>query len=275
MRGLSRDFMNDLLEGHLYELLEKCQKDIDLDMQIRDDYINIYYKGNSLLKLSKMRQNSYKVDIDEKLIGDLDLPDKLSGIEDTKKFVKNIPFIKENIIAHGTSSLEREYEQLIVRANNREAKIVNEYFIIDRQYKRKENEEADREKDDNIFDLTGFYWSRDKRNVDKKANLSFMELKYSTDGGIEGLPKQISQYYKVVNKDPIKISKEAEEIFKQKLKLEVLNQEKDRFEALKTLEFSKDIKEFQFIIILIDYDHNSKVWENAKKELKNCLFQTR
>ena len=99
--------------------LDKVHRDKDLDLQIRDGYINIYFKGNSLLKLTKMSSELYAVDIHEKFLGGIEIAPLIDD-RSVKAFVSRIPEIKENIIVHGTSSLEIEYEQLIIRANNQE-----------------------------------------------------------------------------------------------------------------------------------------------------------
>ncbi len=48
MRRLHDSFMEALQNGFLMELLDEIKKDTDLDLEIRDNYLNIYYKGNSL-----------------------------------------------------------------------------------------------------------------------------------------------------------------------------------------------------------------------------------
>ena len=149
MRGLSDRFMNSLKTGHLSALTRKVIQDPDLDLQIRHNYLNIYYKGNSLLKLSETRQQQYKAYIHPKFLGD----QPISALDDeasVESFLSRIPYLKESIITYGKSSLEIEYEQLIIRANNNEPRNNTEYFIIDRQYTTEKGER---------FDLTGIYWS--------------------------------------------------------------------------------------------------------------------
>ena len=52
MRGLSQQFMDDLNTGVLAALRERVLADRSLCLEIRDDYVNVYYRGGSLLKLS-------------------------------------------------------------------------------------------------------------------------------------------------------------------------------------------------------------------------------
>ena len=66
------------------------------------------------------------------------------------KFLTAIPLLKQNIANCGKRSLEVEYEQMIIRANNFEPRNNTEYFIVDRQYAVREGR----------FDLTGICWDR-------------------------------------------------------------------------------------------------------------------
>ena len=52
-RGLSTTFLNDLRVGCLAPLLERVKRDDTLHLAIRNQYINIYYRGGNLLKVSR------------------------------------------------------------------------------------------------------------------------------------------------------------------------------------------------------------------------------
>jgi len=133
MRGLSDQFFDCLKSGFLSSITEKVKHDPDLNLEIRDSYINVYYKGNSLLKLAETGFFRYKWEIHEKFLEGINLP--LDFTESTvTQFVSAIPLLKQNIIRHGKRSLEVEYEQMIIRANNFEPRNNTEYFIVDRQY---------------------------------------------------------------------------------------------------------------------------------------------
>ena len=69
MRKLSDSFMEALSSGFISGIRRIVIDDKDLDFQIRNNYINIYYKGNSLLKLTEVSPKKYKVDIHPKFIG--------------------------------------------------------------------------------------------------------------------------------------------------------------------------------------------------------------
>jgi hypothetical protein len=57
-RGLSDTFMNELKRGLLSPILNLVLSDDSLIMEIRNDYINIYYRGGNILKIEK-KGNDY------------------------------------------------------------------------------------------------------------------------------------------------------------------------------------------------------------------------
>src|SRR5690349_4364955 len=113
MRKISQTFLDCLKSGFLSEITEYVRRDHDLNLEIRDGYINIYYKGNSLLKLAEAGFHLYyKAEIHKKFLEGLSIsPDFTKG--SVPEFIKNIPLLKENISKYGQRSLELEYEQMI------------------------------------------------------------------------------------------------------------------------------------------------------------------
>ena len=107
MRKLSTEFMDTLSSGFLSEIKNKVIEDKDLDLQIRENYLNIYYKGNSLVKLDEINSEQYSLDIHEKFLKNVEVKD-LVDERTTKKFIKQIPKLKENIVKYGVKSLELE-----------------------------------------------------------------------------------------------------------------------------------------------------------------------
>jgi hypothetical protein len=249
MRKLSPTFLNCLKSGFLSEIADYVRCDYDLNLEIRDDYINVYYKGNSLLKLTEAGSLFYyKADIHKKFLEGITLP-----LDFTKyivpQFIQNIPRLKENIAKYGQRSLELEYEQMIIRANNFEPRNNTEYFIIDRQYAIKEGR----------FDLTGAYWAREGRRRNQEVPVCLMEIKFALNKDIQAIHAQLARYYEPIKNHAAQIAEELEGIFKQKLALKLYDQASDRLNAMQTLTFSRDINDFQFILILVDYNQNSRL----------------
>jgi len=247
MRKLSATFINSLKSGFLAGITKKVIADSDLTLEIRDNYINIYYKGNSLLKLTESTHGRYKVDIHEKFRDGLDIPLDFIDQETTARFLNNIPLLKENVIRYGKHSLEIEYEQMVIRANNFEPRNNSEYFIIDRQYVVGKQR----------FDLAGIFWDRKSRRKGQEVALCFIEVKFALNQDISEVNNQLKRYYEAIRSKAGNIAEEGETIFRQKLELGLYNQSAERIKAMKTLSFSKDISQFQFVLVLVDYNPNS------------------
>ena len=109
MRGLSDKFFDCLKSGFLSGITESVKGDPDLNLEIRDRYINVYYKGNSLLKLAETGSTQYNAEIHEKFVEGMSLPLDFSESNITQ-FIDAIPTLKQNIVRHGKRSLEVEYE---------------------------------------------------------------------------------------------------------------------------------------------------------------------
>jgi hypothetical protein len=249
MRTISKTFLHCLKKGFLSEITERVRSDHDLSLEIRDSYINVYFKGNSLLKLVDTGSLvHFKAEIHKKFLEGMNI--SLDFTESTvPEFMNSIPFIKENIIRYGKTSLELEYEQMIIRANNFEHRNNTEYFIVDRQYMVKEGR----------FDLTGIYWNRNKRRKNQEVPVCLMEIKFALNTDIRKVGEQLARYYGPIKNNAAQIAEELECVFRQKLALNLYNQSVERINAMKTLTFSRDIKDFQFILVLVDYNQNSSL----------------
>ena len=254
MRRLSDRFMTALTSGFLSKLTHKVRQDKDLDLEIRENYLNIYYKGNSLLKLDEQASGQFRVDLHPKFAAGLMLPTHLMDEATTSGFLQGIPALKERIIQYGQSSLETEYEQLLIRANNLEQRTNSDYFVVDRQYAVSSI---------GRFDLTGFVWQRQGRKRGQEVPLCFMELKYALNPDIQNVHEQISRYYESIKADASALAEEVQGVFRQKLALGLFDQPQDRLEALQTLRFSNDVNRYQFIVVLIDYNPYSTLFNLA------------
>jgi hypothetical protein len=244
MRHITEQFLEQLRTGFLSLLTDSVRTDIDLDLFIRDGYINIYYKGSSLLKLSEKPGDVYTVDIHPKFLNGMVIGD-LTDRQSTEGFLAKIPRLKENIIRHGKPSLEIEYEQLIIRANNCENRNNSEYFIIDRQYILGTRDR---------IDLMGIYWPAPGRRSGQTAYPCIIEIKFALNNDIRNVHEQLQRYYELVAKSAEDVAKDLKSSLDQRIALGLYNQDKGRVEALKTLEISKKINEFTFILVLVDYN---------------------
>jgi hypothetical protein len=69
-RGLSDKFMRDLKEGgSIHCFLEAVKRDDTLSLEIRDNYVNIYYRGGNLFRITPKEPSSYSIYFDTKAMG--------------------------------------------------------------------------------------------------------------------------------------------------------------------------------------------------------------
>ena len=258
MRQLSNTFMNALNEGHLNPLTNLVRDDDSLDFQIRENEINIYFKGNVLLKL----HSNYKITIDDKFTKGCDKIEFLNEAVEVTSFIKNVPYIKHQITLHSSTN-EREYEQLFIRTNNCDLN-PSEYFILDRQYTREGETNSQ-------LDMIGLHWSRNNRQKNKTVPLSIFEIKYALNNDISTVHEQLQRYYDYVNNNFENLAMEMESILKQKTSLKVLSKSKkyDIDKKLGKLSIVKDPKLVHYVIVLVDYNPNSTLLNlNILRELE-------
>jgi len=143
MRELSKDFINDLksTNGLLHPILERIRQDDTLMLAIRGNYINIYYRGGNLLRLSEQGNYSYQSSFDHQYnkYGKAVpiLPTTIKDQFDARVWVDEFQCLKEimDIFFSNKSKPEREFQQLVARENNNST-ISNEseYFVSDIEF---------------------------------------------------------------------------------------------------------------------------------------------
>ncbi|MFZ4590318.1 MAG: hypothetical protein ACOYN6_04930 [Ignavibacteria bacterium] len=195
--------MDDLLTGILSPLLRRIKRDNTLMLSIRKEYINIYYRGGNIMRIVR-KSNSYNVffddeyDLSKEKINSLrqNLPLVVNNISDIEIWISNIPTLKEMMDIWLTKhpKLEREFQQLVERENNRSS-ISNEteYFVTDIEIT-----------DASIgarFDITTIKWSASKRKDGRSCKPAFIEMKYADDalGGKSGLIKHMKDFSALIN----------------------------------------------------------------------------
>jgi hypothetical protein len=68
LRTLPEPFLQDLLQpdGRLHPILERLRKDQTLMLAIRENAVNIYYRGGNLVRIAGQKPGRYKADFDAK-----------------------------------------------------------------------------------------------------------------------------------------------------------------------------------------------------------------
>lgn len=120
MRLIDKRFIHDLLEGELTTYLSEVKNNKTLSLEIRDGYINIYYRGGNLLRIIQ-RKVGYEFFFDAKyctqendkaLIESLSKRDSISYI---KHFHGLIKFMDQWFETH--PKLEREHQHSLLIHN--------------------------------------------------------------------------------------------------------------------------------------------------------------
>jgi len=194
--------MNDLKDkgGILYPILSRVRQDDTLMLAIRDNYINVYYRGGSILKVEETQTNQYSAFFDSNYnIMKFDiptLPPKLLSKNDTSKWVVSFPQLKAAMDSWLSkhNKPEREFQQLVARENNFST-ISNsgEYFITDIEF-------ADSELGAR-FDMLALQWPARQRQSSKSCRVTLIEMKYGDDQleGEAGIMKHLQDMDSIIN----------------------------------------------------------------------------
>ena len=118
-RGLNSNFARDLGKqgGKLFPLLERVQQDTSLDLEIRAEFLDVYYRGGRLLHVTK-KGTGYTAFFDLKY-ADVHLELSTSDTE-TTAWLKHIPEMKDamDLWFGKHRKAERASQQLVVYENN-------------------------------------------------------------------------------------------------------------------------------------------------------------
>lgn len=265
MRILSKNFISTLKSGFFQPLLELIKLDSVFCLEIRENYISIYYRGGSIIKIKESHE-VFKASFDRKYLNkDLTkvpvLPVVLNSPEDVEAWTDAIPFLKHEMdlwFGHHPKD-EREFQQLMLRENNfgNSAK-GTDYFICDIEYANHTGR----------FDLIAVQWpsSSVRRKNNKNLRLAFIEMKYLDNAlaGTAGLCKHIEDINMFLSKreNLESIKEEMKVIFNQKLDLGLINNQK-------SIESFCDDKP-EFILALINHDPESSILGNELQKLPDC-----
>jgi len=220
MRGLSDAFMADLREGALSGLLLAVQRDDALCLEIREECINVYYRGGSLIRIKRLQCGEFRFYFNPKYFKTQDafrLP------HSSDAWLEAIPRLKAVMDIHffHHPKGEREAQQMILRENNNSSIAKGtDYYITDLEYRYTAV--------DAQFDLIAAKWlsTSEERKHGERASLSIIELKYGLNAlsNTSGLQKHVKDVLALLqDKEGLEtLIKETNLIFKQKRQLELI-----------------------------------------------------
>lgn len=257
-RGLDKIFEDDLIRGYLKDILIYVKNDHTLDIEIRENYLNIYYRGGNILRIRK-NGHFYQFEFDKKYLSSLlstSITD-LNAYQSKLEWNNYFPKAKQVMDFYFSNNRkeEKEFQQLIVRENNYSS-ISNgtDYFIIDIEYDNHDNAR---------FDLIAIEWPSEssKRKLSKnyKPKLVIIEMKYG-DGaltGKAGMNKHLNDFTIFIKNSKLVSNFKAEmlNIFRQKRSLGLIPCLSATNNSNNVLEFDKEI---ELAFLLSNHDPASK-----------------
>jgi hypothetical protein len=224
-RGLSQEFILDLQAGGLLEpIVDRVRGDQSLCLALRADYINVYYRGGSLLNLGRS-PSGYAASFDPKYLGD-DRPRStpIRNAADVSDWLASVPAKKQAMDTYPKYSTEREAQQFILRDNNFGAiSRSTDYYVCDIEYA----------SDHGRFDVVAVHWpsSPAERKKPDARRLVLGEVKFGDAAlvGASGLHAHINDVNAhVANPHNVgELKREMVQVFNQKRALGFLECEKD------------------------------------------------
>ena len=264
-RGLSPVFMKDLKQSGgvgLNRILEAVKSDSSLALEIRKDYINIYYRGGNLIKISeKNGVYSAYFNLDYLISGrKYSLSSTLKTYSHVTEWLETIPLLKNEMdLWFGKNPKnEREFQQLMVRENNFKGTAKGtDYFICDIEYANTEGR----------FDLIAAYWpsSGAARKNNQNVGLAVIEMKYM-DGALAGKAgilthiKDMKKYFDPAGNNLALLKEEMKQVFNQKKELGLIDNEK------KIEKFSD--RKLEYIFVFANHDPDSKILYNELQKVQ-------
>ena len=256
-------FFNDFLNGGvLSPLLGLVKKDHTLDMELRGGYVEIYYRGGLLYKITNKGNSNYEITYTKKYI--LEKNAQGSGVINSVADAESeVAKYKHNMDLYFSKypKLEKEFQQIIVRENNLSGAVshATDYFILDIEYASMGAR----------FDMLAVKWvsTGSKRKNTENLPIAFIEVKYG-DGAVTGqasIGKHIRDYINF-RKDKNKMKQLAEDmqkVFNQKCDLGLIK----AFEGKKP-SISIDPDNVECIFIFANHDPDKT---NLLKEIKTAI----
>ncbi len=226
-RGLSEEFFSDLHAGFLAPLRQRVIADKSLCLELRDDCVNVYYRGGNLLRLARTA-SGYVASFDtEYFCGrapSIAPAPLVRDAGDVARWLDAVPSMKQAMDVFPKEPAEREVQQLLVRDNNFGAVARStDFYICDIEYASGHGR----------FDVIAVRWPSTPaaRKRQDSHRLVVGEVKFG-DGAIEGAAG-LHAHVNDINEhlaDPANLAalkREMVRVFNQKRALGLVDCEKD------------------------------------------------
>jgi hypothetical protein len=224
-RGLRPEFLEALQRGVLAPIRERVVKDQTLCIELRENYINVYYRGGNLMRVSAV-DGGYAVFFDTKYFGlsPPSLPDERVRVgAGVAAWLAALPALKDAIDLARPGE-EREVQQLLVRENNFGGVARStDYYVCDIEYANPHGR----------FDVVAVRWPSTPTTRKKQHGhrLVLGEVKFG-DGALDGSAGLIAHVNDVNNfiatpGNRAALEEEMVRVFNQKRALGLIDCDKD------------------------------------------------
>ena len=222
-RAITDTFLKALQSGCLAKLTERVRNDDTLMLALRGNYVNIYYRGGSILNISEQNAR-YSAWFDKNYAKDNAPVPTLPSIsvdDDCASWVAALPSLKELMNSYFAKKRksEREFQQLVAWENNRSLIASDtEYFITDIEF-------ADADQSARL-DMLGLKWLSTNRKDETTCRPVFIEMKYGIGAydGDAGIVKHINDLQMILSDSEkcARLNRTIEDQFDQLLQLELV-----------------------------------------------------
>jgi|GEM_PF-23342 len=256
IRGINERFIKDLNTGILKDFLVFVKNNKELCLEIRRNYINIYYKGGNLLKITQTAKD-YTFHFDSKYC-------KNKGDDSNFDYVKSLD--KKNALVWITEfsllmkemdswfecrpKAEREFQHNLIKANDGTDSNV---FILDIEF-------AGWTKENKLFklDMLGLFKTGDG------YKLIIFENKYGGGaiGGKAGVNKHYNDIVSIINYAPSRENLVASVI-------NIANNKADL--GLCNIINNTDITEIEILFLIVEFNPNSMAIKNAVEKIYKSI----
>ena len=236
IRKINQKFIDDLLQGELKELLSIVKSDDELNLEIRNRYINIYYLGGNILKITQ-KTKGYKFEFDKNYC--IDENDKI--ISPTIQNISLLKLIMQKWHNSKIDKVERKVQQYFCREN---IKSDSRYFIVDMEYQTGNSSRID------MLALT-------KTNGGVKIALIELKQGYKAITNSSGLFKHYTDFTQLIKNNSYDITETIKNIYLNKVALGLIP---DCFNL-------EQINGFEILFVLYDYNDKSVQLNRAIEEI--------
>jgi hypothetical protein len=243
-RGINDEFINDLLNGRLKRIFEYVKSDEDVSLEIRYNYITIYYKGGKLLQITQ-KGSSYEFEFDTKYCFDEEVKNRIKSWKNAEDYsFDNLNMLKNQIDNWSEKdTAERRFQHEI---------LLNCKNILDIEY-----QVGGKYRIDMILSNSGhLVLTENKCGIDNVSSRS--NKPNSIKHGLRKHYIDFIDLYSSEDKRKMLIDS-MNNIIQNKYDLGLIKEKKH---------YDYDVK-IDFLFVLYDYNHNSNTFSNEVNDIKN------